>query len=159
MGTEIAGVPNAVYGAFVLGSPADAKPNGAGPVALQRRVARVPFLRMEDDWQHVQIALHALSAKEFWVAPIETVSESEEGFECVYQGSQILAVWHPASPPKNPGPSASPGASKLFELASNEFFQYRGSVVFLCRRFRLQLREVILGHIRRVFGSHPRCIP
>jgi alpha-amylase len=27
------------------------------------------------------------------VAPIETVSESEEGFERIYQGSQILAVW------------------------------------------------------------------
>ena len=54
-----------------------------------------PVLRMEDGWQRVRIALHALSAKEFWVAPIETVSESEEGFERVYQGSQILAVWHP----------------------------------------------------------------
>src|SRR2546422_925359 len=54
-----------------------------------------PVLRMEDGWQRVRVALHALSAKEFWVAPIETVSESEEGFERVYQGSQILAVWHP----------------------------------------------------------------
>ena len=32
-------------------------------------------------------------AREFWVAPIETVTESEEGFERVYQGSQILPVW------------------------------------------------------------------
>jgi hypothetical protein len=54
-----------------------------------------PVLRMEDGWQRVRVVLHALSAKEFWVAPIETVSESEEGFERVYQGSQILAVWHP----------------------------------------------------------------
>ncbi len=54
-----------------------------------------PVLRMEDGWQRFRVALHALSAKEFWVAPIETVSESEEGFERVYQGSQILAVWYP----------------------------------------------------------------
>ncbi|MGB7614987.1 MAG: alpha-amylase/4-alpha-glucanotransferase domain-containing protein, partial [Candidatus Acidiferrum sp.] len=54
-----------------------------------------PLLRMEDGWQRVRIALHAPGAKEFWIAPIETVSESEEGFERVYQGSQILAVWHP----------------------------------------------------------------
>ena len=54
-----------------------------------------PVLRMEDGWQRIRVLLHALSAKEFWVAPIETVSESEEGFERVYQGSQILAVWHP----------------------------------------------------------------
>ncbi len=54
-----------------------------------------PILRMEDGWQRLRIALHAQGAEHFWVAPIETVSESEEGFERVYQGSQILAVWHP----------------------------------------------------------------
>ena len=54
-----------------------------------------PLLRMEDGWQRIRITLHAPGAKEFWVAPIETVSESEEGFERVYQGSQILAIWHP----------------------------------------------------------------
>ena len=54
-----------------------------------------PTLRMEDGWQRLRIALHAPAAQQFWVAPIETVSESEEGFERVYQGSQILAVWYP----------------------------------------------------------------
>jgi alpha-amylase len=54
-----------------------------------------PTLRMEDAWQRVKIALHAPGAQQFWIAPIETVSESEEGFERVYQGSQILAVWYP----------------------------------------------------------------
>ena len=54
-----------------------------------------PILRMEDGWQRVRVALHAPMVEEFWVAPIETVSESEEGFERVYQGSQILALWRP----------------------------------------------------------------
>ena len=54
-----------------------------------------PILRMEDGWQRVRVALHAPSSEGFWVAPIETVSESEEGFERVYQGSQILAHWCP----------------------------------------------------------------
>jgi hypothetical protein len=54
-----------------------------------------PILRMEDGWQRLRVALHAPLMDEFWVAPIETVSESEEGFERVYQGSQILAVWRP----------------------------------------------------------------
>jgi 4-alpha-glucanotransferase len=53
------------------------------------------ILRMEDGWQRVRVALHAPLVEEFWVAPIETVSESEEGFERVYQGSQILALWRP----------------------------------------------------------------
>jgi 4-alpha-glucanotransferase len=50
-------------------------------------------LRIVDEWQKVAATMAAPDAREFWVAPIETVSESEEGFERVYQGSQILAVW------------------------------------------------------------------
>ncbi len=52
-----------------------------------------PILHMEDGWQKVRITLHAPGTDGFWIAPIETVSESEEGFERVYQGSQILARW------------------------------------------------------------------
>ncbi len=54
-----------------------------------------PLLRMEDGWQKMRVTMHAPGAQEFWVAPIETVSESEGGFERVYQGSQILALWRP----------------------------------------------------------------
>ena len=50
-------------------------------------------LRLVDQWQNVSIAIHAPAVREFWVAPIETVSESEDGFERVYQGSQILPLW------------------------------------------------------------------
>jgi alpha-amylase len=50
---------------------------------------------MEDGWQGIRVTLHAPNAEAFWVAPIETVSESEGGFERVYQGSQILALWRP----------------------------------------------------------------
>jgi 4-alpha-glucanotransferase len=52
-----------------------------------------PLLRMEDGWQRIRLTLHAPNSAEYWVSPIETVSESETGFERVYQGSQILAVW------------------------------------------------------------------
>ena len=54
-----------------------------------------PQLLIEDGWQRLRVNLHAPNAENFWVAPIETVSESEGGFERVYQGSQILAVWRP----------------------------------------------------------------
>ena len=50
-------------------------------------------LRAVDEWQDVAVEIDAPGASHLWVAPIETVSESEEGFERVYQGSQILAVW------------------------------------------------------------------
>ena len=54
-----------------------------------------PILRMEDGWQRLKLTLHAPASEEFWIAPIDTVSESEGGFERVYQGSQILALWRP----------------------------------------------------------------
>lgn len=50
-------------------------------------------LRVVDEWQGVGVTLAAPGAREFWVAPIETVSESEDGFERIYQGSQIVATW------------------------------------------------------------------
>ena len=50
-------------------------------------------LRVVDEWQNIAATIEAPSAQELWIAPIETISESEEGFERVYQGSQILAVW------------------------------------------------------------------
>jgi alpha-amylase len=59
-------------------------------------------LRLVDEWQNVAVALEAPDAREFWIAPIETVSESEEGFERVYQGSQILAVWSVELAPGRP---------------------------------------------------------
>ncbi|HEY4741672.1 MAG TPA: alpha-amylase/4-alpha-glucanotransferase domain-containing protein, partial [Candidatus Acidoferrales bacterium] len=50
-------------------------------------------MRIVDEYQNIAATLSAPSAHEYWIAPIETVSDSESGFERVYQGSQILAVW------------------------------------------------------------------
>jgi hypothetical protein len=55
--------------------------------------APVSELRVVDEWQGVAVTLAAPQTREFWVTPIETVSESEEGYERIYQGSQILAIW------------------------------------------------------------------
>lgn len=49
--------------------------------------------RLVDQWQNICVTLEAENARDYWVAPIETISESEEGFERVYQGSQIMAAW------------------------------------------------------------------
>jgi 4-alpha-glucanotransferase len=56
-------------------------------------VAPGAALKIVDGWQRVCLSLEAPGAKEYWVAPIDTISESEDGFERVYQGSQLLAVW------------------------------------------------------------------
>jgi alpha-amylase len=56
-------------------------------------IASGPSLRVVDGWQNVAVAIEAPEARHYWIAPIETVSESEDGFERVYQGSQIMPVW------------------------------------------------------------------
>ncbi len=50
-------------------------------------------LRVVDEWQRIGVTLEAPGAHSFWIAPIETVSESEDGYERIYQGSQVIAVW------------------------------------------------------------------
>jgi len=60
-----------------------------------RWAAAIPAseLLVVDEWQGIAATIAAPGARDFWIAPIETVSESEEGFERIYQGSQIIAVW------------------------------------------------------------------
>ena len=60
-----------------------------------RLAAAVPAMDLSvvDEWQGVGVGIEAPSAQTFWIAPIETVSESEDGFERIYQGSQVMAVW------------------------------------------------------------------
>jgi 4-alpha-glucanotransferase len=50
-------------------------------------------LRVVDEWQGAGVTMEAPDARNFWIAPIETVSESEDGFERIYQGSQVIAIW------------------------------------------------------------------
>lgn len=51
-------------------------------------------LGLRDEWLKLdlELAAHPLPSR-WWFAPIFTVSQSEEGFEKVYQGSAILPVW------------------------------------------------------------------
>ena len=52
-------------------------------------------LLVVDEWQGIRISLAAEPTPVWWIAPIDTVSQSEAGFERVYQGSSIMAVWKP----------------------------------------------------------------
>ncbi len=53
-------------------------------------------LHLVDEWQQVKLTLTADPRPEWWIVPIETISQSESGFERVYQGSAIMAVWKSA---------------------------------------------------------------
>jgi alpha-amylase len=61
-----------------------------------------PKAHFVDEWQDVAADIEACGASQLWISPIETVSESEEGFERVYQGSQILGVWNVTLDPAKP---------------------------------------------------------
>jgi alpha-amylase len=50
-------------------------------------------LALVDEWNGFRIAIEAEKPCSFWRTPIETVSLSEAGFERVYQGSIIFALW------------------------------------------------------------------
>jgi alpha-amylase len=65
-------------------------------------VVEGPKARFVDEWQDVAVDIEACGASKLWISPIETVSESEEGFERVYQGSQILGVWNVTLDPEKP---------------------------------------------------------
>jgi len=55
-----------------------------------------PELLLVDEWQRVKIRLGGEPRPLWWVVPVETISQSETGFERVYQGSAILALWRTA---------------------------------------------------------------
>jgi alpha-amylase len=50
-------------------------------------------LAQGNDWLGLRIDTRISPACDAWWAPIETVSNSEEGFERVYQGSALLTSW------------------------------------------------------------------
>lgn len=48
---------------------------------------------MRDDWFQFQLELSFSSSTTLWRYPIESISQSEGGFERTYQGSCLLALW------------------------------------------------------------------
>jgi hypothetical protein len=53
----------------------------------------VTELAQGNDWLGVAVATRAEPAADAWWAPIETISNSEDGFERVYQGGALLLSW------------------------------------------------------------------
>lgn len=60
-------------------------------------VESVSLVRLVDRWLNVAIVIQYEPATKLWRFPIQTVSQSEGGFEKTYQGSCITALW-PFSP-------------------------------------------------------------
>ncbi len=53
----------------------------------------VDSLLIVDEWLNIKIKMSFNPMAKIWRFPIETVSNSESGYELIYQGSVIAAVW------------------------------------------------------------------
>jgi len=62
-------------------------------LASQGALDGVGEVRLEDDWKGLRLAFQLQPACGFWRFPIETVSQSEDGFERTYQSSALLLHW------------------------------------------------------------------
>ena len=75
--------------------------DGAGEVAAADAIG------YGNDWIGVAVEARPLPPADVWWSPIETVSNSESGFERVYQGSALLCSWQL---------SLGPGESRRFSV-------------------------------------------
>lgn len=77
---------------------------GREPVGLRERGGcdQTEWFSMVDEWHRFRVTLRLDRPEDIWYAPIETVSQSEDGFERMYQGSAILTscclFLHPGRP-------------------------------------------------------------
>ena len=86
------------WGLMLLGGGGN--PSAWYEVAGERRghdtagsAADVAALRQGNDWIGVAVETVPCPVADAWWAPIETISNSEDGFERVYQGSAMLISW------------------------------------------------------------------
>ena len=69
------------------------KSDNAGKLATEADFGTLSFAGMKDEWMNVALTLHTSVPAQVLVAPVKTVSQSEGGFEAVYQSSSILLQW------------------------------------------------------------------
>ncbi|HEX9020154.1 MAG TPA: alpha-amylase/4-alpha-glucanotransferase domain-containing protein [Nitrospirota bacterium] len=59
----------------------------------------VDRVSLVDEWLKIRLTLAFSGPAVFWRAPVETVSQSEAGFERVYQSSMVMPLWRISLPP------------------------------------------------------------
>jgi alpha-amylase len=57
-------------------------------------LAHTEGLSLTDEWLDLTVGLSWSRPGGLWCHPIETVSQSEGGFESVYQSSAVIPHWH-----------------------------------------------------------------
>ncbi|MGC2425225.1 MAG: alpha-amylase/4-alpha-glucanotransferase domain-containing protein [Nitrospirota bacterium] len=65
----------------------------AGNFASAGELNNVQEVRMVDEWLNYVLTLSFSEKAALWRFPVETVSQSESGYERVFQGSSVVPVW------------------------------------------------------------------
>ncbi len=71
----------------------DAEGNRLGQLGAQLDLGEAAGIYLCDEWQGIDVGLTVSRPTQFWTFPIETVSQSEGGFELVHQSTAVLPHW------------------------------------------------------------------
>ena len=72
----------------------DANHHGIGQLGAKLDLTNVDGLGLVDEWLGIDVGLKASRPTHFWTYPVETVSQSESGFELVHQSVVVQPHWH-----------------------------------------------------------------
>ncbi len=62
-------------------------------MASSGEIKDVKTMGLKDEWMKIDVRLSFENATTVWRFPIETISQSEGGFERVYQSSVVFPNW------------------------------------------------------------------
>ncbi len=72
----------------------DAHHNSLGQLETRLDLKLVDYLALSDEWLGIDIELTSDQRMDIWTFPIETVSQSEAGFELVHQSVVVHPHWY-----------------------------------------------------------------
>lgn len=86
---NLAGLPAGADDRYFL----DADGNQLGQLGVQLDLQETTALSLVDQWLGIQVGLHFSRPTSVWTYPVETVSQSEGGFELVHQSVAVVPHW------------------------------------------------------------------
>ena len=76
----------------------DAEGRKLGQLQSVQTLPNLDRLGLIDEWLGLDTALEVSKPAEFWTFPIQTISQSEGGFELVHQSSAVVPRWEFLAP-------------------------------------------------------------
>jgi alpha-amylase len=69
-----------------------------GQLEMERSLEPTSRIGLVDEWLGLDVSLDVTQPAEFWIQPIQTVSQSESGFELVHQSCSVTPHWQFQAP-------------------------------------------------------------